>query len=229
MKEAIWLRFYLLTVAGAFFCLYFPARLCRLIEVKGWNLKKFIPGKNGLITFSNHVTTLETVLIPLLFFPFFLFDLRLFIRTVAKKKWYYKRLFLPLRPATILVSPGEGVGAEESMKEAISFLKRGNRILHIYPSGTRLKQTKATGKETKVLGEREIGRFYPGMLAAMLATKADLLPIWIKAGKWPLITIIIGERIPFSFLDLPDKKFSELTKEEIRNLLEKPEDALLKT
>jgi len=227
MKEGIWFQVYLFFVSSPFFLLYIPARMFGLIKIEGWDLKKFIPGKNGLITYSNHVTNAEVVVIPLLLYPLFLFNARLFIHTVAKKKWYGKPWFAPLRPAAILVSPGEGMGAEGSMKEVISLLKRGYKIVHIYPSGTRLKLTKATGKEVKTLGEREIGRFYPGMLAATLATKSDLLPIWIKVGKRPLMTIIIGERVSFSSLEFPDKRFSELTKEEIRGLLEKPEDMLL--
>ena len=59
----------------------------------------------------------------------------------------------------------------------------------------------------------------------LLETKSDLLNIWIETGWYPLITITIGEeRLSFSSLGFPDKKFSELTtieKEELSNKLEK--------
>lgn len=235
MKKAIWLWIYLFFVSSPFFFLYFLARIFRLIIIRGRDLNKFFPGKNGIVTISNHVTFVETLVIPLLMYPFFFFWLSLFIRTIAKKKWLGRWWLALLRPATILVFPGEGIGTEKSMKRAVSFLKEGERILHVYPSGMRLKRTKKEGKETKRLGEREIGKFYPGVLVAILANKSDLLPIYFEVGKWrplpiiPTLIVIIGERIPFNSLGFPDKKFAELTRKEIEDLLGKLEDILLKT
>lgn len=229
MKEAVWLRLYVLVAVIVLFPLYILALLLCLVRIKGWDLRKFFPGKNGLVTFSNHVTNVETVLIPLLLAPFLLFWLRLVIFSVAKKKWYGKWWFVLARPAAIPVSPGDGIGAEESMKETISFLKKGKKISHMYPSGTRLKRTKEAKKEVKTLGKREIGRFHPGILAVISETKSDLLHMWVDSGRWPLITITIGKRIPFSSLDFPDKKFSELTEKEKEELLVRLEDILLET
>ena len=229
MKKVIWLWLYLLVVGAPFFFLYVLARLLGLVKIKGWNLRKFFPGENGLATYSNHVTRTETILIPLLMAPFFFIWPELFIFSVAKKQWYNKWWFSLLRPATILVSPGEGIGTEESMKKTIALLKRGKKITHVYPSGMRLKGIKKAKKEVRTLRRRELGRFYPGILAALLANKSDLLPMWIDTGKWPVVTITIGERIPFSSLDFPDKKFSELTIKEREQLLTKLEDILLET
>lgn len=231
MKELIWLWFYLLVVGAPLFLPYILALLFGLVRIKGWSwsLKKFFPGENGLITYSNHVTSLETPLIPLLLAPFFLVWPKLLIFSVTKKKWYNKWWFTPFRPATILVSPGEGTGAEKSMAKTIAFLRMGKKIVHIYPSGLRLKTTREAKKGLRKLGKREVGRFYAGILAVLLETKSDLLPIWIEIAKWPLITIIIGERIIFSSLGFPDKKFLELTSEEREELLTRLEDILLKT
>src|SRR4030043_800196 len=109
MKEAIFLRLYLLVITGILFPFYRLALLLRLVRIKGWDPRKFWPGENGLVTISNHVTKLETVIIPLSLFPFFLIWLRLLPFTVAKKKWWSKPWFAIVRPAAILVCPGEGI------------------------------------------------------------------------------------------------------------------------
>lgn len=233
MKEAIWLRLYLLVMVCLLYPLYILALSLGLVRIKGWDLRKFFPGENGLITYSNHVTNVETILIPLSLAPFFIIWTRLLICSVAKKKWYNKPYFRFVKPAAIPISPGEGLGAEESMKGTIAFLKRSKKIVHIYPSGTRLQETKKANKAVKRRGGREIGRFYPGILVVLAETKRDLLPIWIEKGKWPrspLITIIFGEkRISFASLNFPDKRFSEFTAKDKEEQLEKLEDALLET
>jgi len=70
----------LLTVAwtlglwgGLVFCLL---RLAGVIRILGYQKKKFIPPKGGLIVIYRHPSLREPAFLPFLFFPWFLFDSR---------------------------------------------------------------------------------------------------------------------------------------------------------
>jgi len=174
----------------------FVLRFIESINISGYDRKKFIPSKDGLIVLYRHSSLVEPAVMPFLFFPAYLFSLK-FVPLSAPdaKKYYRKWWFTPFRNICIPIERGNPFKGRGTLRLMMDTLKEG-RILVLAPEGGRTFK----GGEFKVIRDGEIKiirpeevdwkrdkkiirRFQLGIGWLVLNTEAPVLPIWTEGGE----------------------------------------------
>lgn len=178
-------------LGGVLFCFL---KIFRKIEVIGFDIRKFIPPKEGLIVIYNHPSLWEPGLMPFLLFPFFLFFLKFVpYSTPDKRNYFDKWWFFFVRSFCIPIDREKGRTKE--LRELIKNVNEG-KIVIIAPEGGRthkgeefkiLKDGKIIIKKKSELSPEEnsvpkIRRFQRGFSALLKFTEAPVLPIWTEGG-----------------------------------------------
>ncbi len=205
------------------FCLL---RLLRIVEISGLEKRKIVLPKGGLLVIHRHPSFREPAILPLLFFPRFLFSLKFFpISLPDKSNYYQKWWFSFFRLVCIPIDRGV-FRQDETLRQIEEGLREG-RIFILAPGGGREKKGKTfkfikDGEmaAVKISKEREfhrlssevngliVRRFRTGVAHFLQKTQCQLLPIWIEV-KGAQIKIKIGEQFrPPEYLlqGLPQKK-----------------------
>jgi len=207
MKEKIVIRFLLVWTIGIWGGILFSLlRIFGRIKVIGYERRKFIPTKEGLIIYYNHPSLLEPTILPFLLFPHYLFFKSMIPFSAPDKKNYYDQWwFLPFRLFSIPIER-EGKGRIESFWRIFQKVRKGGIVI-IAPEGGRTFK----GEEFKVIEDGEIKvkkswsevkessqkirRFKRGISFLIQKTRATVLPIWTEGGEkiWKKMKIRIGE------------------------------------
>lgn len=184
----------------------FAFQAAGLVRVEGTqHLRKLLSQNQGFLVIHRHPSMRETVIIPLLLFPYFLWNpLRLPVVTPDKRNYYDPWWCAPFRPTAIPVPRGNGNGEFQALSRMYRALKEG-RPLVIAPEGGRTFK----GKEFKYLlpcgrirvSERPEGgvdlsaavirRFQPGV-RVLCANETPILPVWVDSSRWRTF-IVFGE------------------------------------
>jgi 1-acyl-sn-glycerol-3-phosphate acyltransferase len=213
-----------------------------MVKVQRYDRRKLDPKDKGLILIHNHPSLWEPALLPFLFFPWYLFSLRLVpFSTPDKKNYYDKWWFSPFRAVCVPIERG-------NLKEEVRALKRmqekllAGGILILAPEGGRTFK----GEEFKVIrggkievaeglsendlrDNKAIRRFKTGISHLVFDTKTEILPVWTEGGEkvipnaysfklpfprlWQQIQIKIGE--PLDLGKLPKREIAEFLEDSI--------------
>ncbi len=231
MKEKIKFLILVWTIGFLGGLFFWFLRLIKLIDVLGYEKRKLSPCPSGLICFYRHPSLREPVVLPFLFFPRFLFDLR-FLPFVTPDENYYRQFwFLPLWPISISINRE---GKVREVIRALKKIKKGldeGKIFFLAPGGGRewrekefkiIKDGKIEIREVsgqksfwdleKEVNGKIIRRFRAGIAWLVKNTETKILPIWVKK-RGLKIKIIIGE------LEKPSKLGREEMLEYLENIL----------
>ncbi|MBU2109745.1 1-acyl-sn-glycerol-3-phosphate acyltransferase [Patescibacteria group bacterium] len=213
-------------LGGIIFCIL---KFFKRIEVVGYERKKLIFPKKGLIVIYNHPSLYEPVLMPFLFFPWYLFNLRLVPFSVPDKRNFFdKWWFAPFRIFCIYIERENAKEILRSMRLMINKLNEGGIII-ISPEGGRTFKGDTDGFRRK--GNREIRKFKSGIEYLLKKSHANILPVWIEGGEkvipnkvsftstsflfpriWEKVKITLGEPVKSSEInnvsDLEEKLLS---------------------
>jgi len=169
--------------------LFFIFRLAKRIEITGFEIKKFIPPKEGLIVIYNHPSLWEPGAIVFLLFPWFLFYKSLIPYSAPDKTNFYdKWWFWSVRLFCVPIVR-EGEGRVKSLKSLIKKMKKRRTVLFLAPEGGRTHK----GKNFKIIEDGEVvikskvqfpcvRRFQRGVSLLLQKTQAPVLPIWTEGG-----------------------------------------------
>lgn len=159
--------------------LFWLLKLTKRVEVFGYKKEKLDPKNKGLVIISNHPSLWEPALLPFLFFPWYLFSLRLVPFSLPDKENYYnKGWFSPFRGVCVPITRGnrrEELKTLTMLKEA---LKKG-RILILFPEGGRT----FLGKKFRFSRFGEKIREFPLGIERLFDNNCVILPIWTDGGR----------------------------------------------
>ena len=209
----------------------------KLIEIIGNEKRKFSLSPNeGLLVIYRHPSLKESGLLPLLFFPRFLFDARYFPFPTPDKRYFSQWWFFLFRPTCVCINQ-----KSDAWEEVKDILRQG-QVLIMAPGGSRefkgkrfkiirdgnietvkisLPQGKDCNREEYDKLHKEargiiIQRFKPGIGRILQEVSVPVLPIFVEASRIRLKFII----------DEPVRLSQGLSREIITSTLE---DILLKT
>lgn len=197
MREKLKLLFLVWTVGLLGGLIFTALRMTGRIRISGFDKNSLKPGKGGLILSSNHPSLWEPAILPFLFFPRYLFSLRLIPISVADKSNYYNRiLFSPFRFVCLPVERGnvrEEIKAVDAMTQVLS---RGG-ILILYPEGGRTFK----GEKFKRSSSGKKIRYFPkGLRKLFLESGSPILPLWVEGGDRIVLNELAHPRFPhFTF------------------------------
>ncbi len=216
-------------------------RLLRIVEISGLERRKIIPPEGGLLVIHRHPSFREPAILSFLFFPWFLFSLKLLPLSLPDKSNYYQKWwFLLFRLVCIPIDRGT-FRQDEILGQIEEGLREG-RIFILAPGGGREKKGKTfkfikDGKivTVKISEKREfhrlssevnglvVRRFRTGVAHFLQKTQCQLLPVWAET-KGVQIKIKVGEqfRPPEHLLQsLSRKKIVEILEDNLLRLGEK--------
>lgn len=162
------------------------------IKVEGYGRALRLVARGKVIIAANHPSMLETLLIPLLFFPLYLVSLRFFVWSVPDRRLLghgTRWLFWFVRCVTLDRSdPSLTKPALYKLTEILEH----NGIVLIHPEAGR------TDKGERFLmngmrGNRRIRYFVSGVPSLARSTGATILPLWVSGTD---IVLPIGTVIP---------------------------------
>jgi 1-acyl-sn-glycerol-3-phosphate acyltransferase len=192
----------------------------------------------GILIIANHPSLLETIIIPLLFWPQSVFNSSLMpISTPDEKNFHrgelfgkylkpFVKFFMSLVPS-IFISRGNARKSVEALETIREKLEKGMLVL-IFPEGKR------TGKEydetkLRILNNKRIRKFQNGISSLLRNARKPfvILPVWVEGGEeaLPINSKIpkIWKRLQFHF-GRPwrvKKSYKNFSREEILDLLER--------
>lgn len=198
-------------LGGVIVCMF---RGLGLIDVKGFTMSKFKPSQmKGVILYHRHPSMIETMIIPVLFFPRFLWDPYAIPLSVPDTHNYYNKWWWrPLRVVSIPMPRGNPQGEGRAVLQMLEELRKRRTITIAFEGGrtwkgTLFKQLMADGtivafKRAELadldgkldLSKPVIRRFRKG--AKHLASAASFVPAWVAINKWK-IRIVVGDRFIF--------------------------------
>ncbi len=170
-------------VAGIVVCLL---RLFGRVKVKDIGLYKIMhlwhlmKEKKGILLICNHPSMAETLVVPTLFFPFYLFFGRFIPISTPDVHFYKSWWFALFRLVCIPISRGEEEASSSALKKMIKILKSGG-IIVLFAEGTRtcnVPEEKLLYSKDK---KRKIGPFKGGV--GLLFKFASVVPIWAEGGE----------------------------------------------
>jgi len=162
--------------------LFWFLRITGRIRIEGYRKGKFASGNRGLVLISNHSSLWEPVLLPFLFFPWYLVSLKFIpYSTPDKRNYYQKSWFLFLRPVCI---PIERENKRDELKtlERLREMAQEGKILILFPeAGRTFKGTEFRFSKSG----RKIRRFPSGVrkLFTNMNTNFKVLPVWVEGGE----------------------------------------------
>lgn len=161
-----------------------------------WNMDKFKPEGNGTLIIANHPSLWEAVILPLLFFPRYLWDVRYIpYSTPDSSNFYEKWWFKPFRIISIPIKRDNKRKEVEALYNIIKILKE-NKIVILFAEGGRTYR----GKSFKMsrIKQKIIRRFKHGCGSVVIRAHPKIVLIWNEGGDevMPNEDIIIP-KIPF--------------------------------
>ena len=187
------------------------------IEIRGFSREKFVSQQGkGVIVYHRHPSMLETMIIPVLFFPRFLWDPYKIPLSVPDKKNFYDPWWMrPLRIIAIPMPRGHKTGEGLALRQMVGELQKGRSIVVAFEGGrtwkgSSFKQRKPDGTietwerltdqdETIDLSETVIRRFSGGKGIEYLARgQTPFLPIWVDIQRRCMgrkIRIVVGDLV----------------------------------
>lgn len=214
-------------------------RMCGRIEATGFDIKKFIPPKEGLIIVYNHPSLWEPGVIVFLLFPWFLFFKSLIPYSAPDKVNFYDKWWFWSIKLFCIPIEREGDGRRRSLHRLIQKSREG-KIIFLAPEGGRTHK----GTEFKVLEKgkivikkewivdgkvTQIRRFQRGVSVLLQKTQATILPIWTEGGERIIPNKSYFPKGPyFLFPRLRGKMKIKIGKPLTPKNLEELEDVLLK-
>jgi 1-acyl-sn-glycerol-3-phosphate acyltransferase len=153
-----------------------------------------IPEKGGVILASNHLSFIDSIILPLVIRRRIMFLAKSdYFRGKGITGWITKNFMLGTGQLPIDRSGGKA--SEASLNTGLGVLHNGN-VLGIYPEGTRSPDGKMYRGRTGVARMILEGRV-PVVPVAMIDTE-KVMPIGTKIPKVRRIGIVIGEPLDFS-------------------------------
>ena len=184
----------------------FAFQAAGLVRVEGMrNLQGLLSQDQGFLVIHRHPSMRETVIIPLLFFPSFLWNpWRTPVVTPDERNYYKPWWCAPMRPAAIPVPRGNKEGEIKALFRMRQVLKEG-RPLVLAPEGGRTFK----GKEFKYLlpcGRTRVSlasdggvdlslpviRRFKNGVQILCNNGTPVLPVWVDSTKWRT-RIVFGE------------------------------------
>jgi len=184
--------------------LFFLLILLGRIRIKGYLAAIRLVARGNVIIAANHPTMLETLLIPLLFFPLPLFHLRFFIWSVPDRRLLPPRLrWLFWIARCITIDRSDQTLTKHTLHDITQVLSRNGAVV-IHPEAGRTFK----GETFITLGNRRMRSFVSGVPSLARSTGATILPLWISGtdivmpyGTWiPRLTrskIILSFGAPY--------------------------------
>lgn len=168
-------------ILGAIFWLLVALRI---IRIRGYRNAIRALGRGGIIIAANHPSLLETFLIPLVFWPRFLFNSRFYVWSTPDVALFprgLKWMYVLLHCVTVdRNNPRQGVAG---VKRVAELLESGRNVV-IHPEGGRTVK----GKDFRRFGGRKVRRIRT--LVPKIACRADahILPtyVWMRRVNRPL-------------------------------------------
>lgn len=159
------------------------------IKIKGYGRAVRLVARGKVIIAANHPSMLETLLIPLLFFPLYLVHLRFFVWSVPDRRLLnptLRWLFCLLRCVTLDRSdPSLTKPALYKLTEILEH----NGIVLIHPEAGRTSK----GETFLMRGDRRMRHFVSGVPSLARSTGATILPLWVSGTD---IVLPIGATVP---------------------------------
>lgn len=176
-----WLRLipYYMTVmiiGISFGILFFLFVLLGRIKIKGYVRAIRLAAQGNVIITANHPTMLETILIPLSFFPLFILSLRFFVWSVPDRRLLPPRLrWLFWLGRCITIDRSDHSYTKYTLRRLTEILKHKGVVV-IHPEAGRTYK----GKEFIISDDRRIRSFVSGVPALARSTGATILPLWVS-------------------------------------------------
>ena len=146
------------------------------IKVKGYVHAIRLVVHGNIIIAANHPSMLETLLIPLLFFPLYLVHLRFFVWSVPDRRLltpYLRWLFWFLRCVTLDRS---NLSLTKPALYKLTEILEYNGVVVIHPEAGRTNK----GEKFLVRGNRRMRHFVSGIPSLARSTRATILPLWVS-------------------------------------------------
>ena len=146
------------------------------IKIKGYCRALRVVARGNVIIAANHPSMLETILIPLLFFPLYLLHLRFFIWSMPDRRLLPPRmrwLFWFARCAAI--DRTDPRSTKPALEKLTDILKHKGVIV-IHPEAGRTNK----GDTFLMCGRRRIRHFASGVPSLARSASATILPLWIS-------------------------------------------------
>jgi len=154
--------------------------------------------KNGLIVVSNHISLLEPLMLPALFYQDYLpHPIKFIPYSVPDRKNYDRWFWFWARARMIYVergNPREELRAFQRIKKVLN----AGKIVIIFPEGTRTFKAKSYSYSA---GGKKIGHLEEGIAYLILKTGATVLPIWVEGADefFPNTIWAEGQKSKFPF------------------------------
>ena len=228
MKYKLKLYPYAWSVGNFFGIMFTLLRMTRRVEIKGYARSKFDPKGKGLLVICNHPSPTEPTLLPFLFYPWFLFQLKYAPYSLPAKEYYDNRLFIPFRIISVPIDRSSMRNGLITVRELEGMLTDGKVIL-LHPEKERIYSDEDGDTRLSKSGKK-MKKFRPGTRRLFLHPNCRILPIWMDGGDrmilnksdnpttrwvhwpriWEKVTIKVGEP-----LDVTD-----MSKDEVVDYLE---------
>lgn len=157
-------------------CMFFLLAILGRVRIHGYMRAIRTVARGRVIIAANHPSMLETFLIPLMFFPWYLCLLRFFVWSVPDQRLLppgMRWLFWVARCVTVDRSKPDS--NKQALRELAALLQRKG-IIVIHPEAGRTFK----GKHFLFSGERHIRHFVSGVPALARSTNAVILPLWVS-------------------------------------------------
>ncbi|MDP3769924.1 MAG: lysophospholipid acyltransferase family protein [Candidatus Sungbacteria bacterium] len=159
-------------------CFFLLLIILGRIRIHGYMRAIRLVTRGRVIIAANHPSMLETLLIPLSFFPWYLYSLRLFVWSVPDQRLlppWMRVLFWIGRCVT--VDRSKPNSNKHALRELAAILERKGVIV-IHPEAGRTFK----GQNFLFCGNRKIRHFTSGVPALARNTGATILPLWVSGS-----------------------------------------------
>ncbi len=170
------------------------------IKINGYGRALRVIAHGKVIIAANHPSMLETILIPLLFFPLYLVSPRFFIWSVPDKRLLAPRMrWLFWFGRCITLDRSDPSSTKPALQKLTDILKH-NGVVVMHPEAGRTHK----GEIFLVRGNRRIRHFVSGVPSLARNASAVILPLWISGTDLvlPIGKIkphLLRSKIVFSF------------------------------
>lgn len=179
--------------------------------------------ERGTLILSNHISILEGVLLPLLYFPHFLVrPFKYFPWSTPDRERFYAWYLFWLRPLRIIAIDRSSKSINRNkvaVQKIIQRLKKGETVIIFAEGGRTAKQDE---KKVSAKG-KEIGVLKSGIQKIINACECRIVPVWLEGtdGVMP-----IGSTLPRFWRNVITFRIGEPIYERVK--MTELEDALLK-
>ena len=159
------------------------------IKINGYSRALRLVARGKVIITANHPSMLETLLIPLLFFPLYLVHLRFFVWSVPDRRLlnpYIRWLFCFGRCVTLDRS---NPSLTKPALYKLTAILEHNGVILIHPEAGRTGK----GETFLIRGNRRMRHFVSGVPSLARTTHATILPLWVSGTD---IVLPIGATVP---------------------------------